>query len=134
MCGCCGASHRSYYGKKMQRVRNLSSGEMRIYLEVEIRRVQCRRWGKVKREELEWLSRNPFYTKRFAFFVGRKCRPMAIQDVAKELKLESLLGSYGVTSRRHRQDVFSKTGKSLFKNIPPGCLRLIIHSVLNNAA
>ena len=59
-----------------------------MYLEVEIRRVECRRCGKVKREELEWLSKNPFYTKRFAFFVGRRCRSMTVQDVAKELKLD----------------------------------------------
>lgn len=42
----------------------------------------------MKREELEWLSKNPFYTKRFAFFVGRRCRSMTVQDVAKELKLD----------------------------------------------
>ncbi|OOP55140.1 MAG: hypothetical protein AYP45_16455 [Candidatus Brocadia carolinensis] len=88
MCGSCGAVHRSHYDKKVRRVRDLSCGEMRIYLEVRIRRVQCRRCGKVKREALEWLSRNPFYTKRFAFFVGRRCRSMTIQDVAKELKLD----------------------------------------------
>ena len=44
---------------------------MRIYLEVEIRRVNCKKCGKVKQETLDWLTGNPFYTKRFAFFVGR---------------------------------------------------------------
>ncbi len=63
-------------------------GEVRIYLELEIRRVFCRRCGKVKREGLPWLSGNPFYTKRFAFFVGRRCRSMTIQDVAKEVHLD----------------------------------------------
>ncbi|BBO18856.1 conserved hypothetical protein [Candidatus Brocadia pituitae] len=48
VCGCCGVAHRSYYDKKVRWVRDLSCGEMRIYLEVEIRRVQCRRYGKVK--------------------------------------------------------------------------------------
>ena len=42
----------------------------------------------MKRERVEWLSTNPFYTKRFAFYVGRKCRAMTVQDVAKELKLD----------------------------------------------
>lgn len=42
---------------------------------------------KVKSEKLEWLSDNPFYTKRFAFFVGRRCRGSTIKDVAKELHL-----------------------------------------------
>ena len=46
----------------------------RIYLEVEVRRVACRSCGAVKRERLDWLADNPFYTKRFAFFVGRRCR------------------------------------------------------------
>lgn len=59
-----------------------------MYLEVEVRRVQCKRCGKVKREKLPWLANNPFYTKRFAYYVGRKCRAMTVKDVAKELKLD----------------------------------------------
>jgi len=42
----------------------------------------------VKREKLPWLANNPFYTKRFSYYVGRKCRAMTVQDVAKELKLD----------------------------------------------
>lgn len=48
----------------------------------------CRECGKVKREGLEWLTNNPFYTKRFAYYIGRKCRGMTVKDVAKELKLD----------------------------------------------
>ena len=62
--------------------------DARIYLEVQVRRVQCRRCGKVKQERLSWLANNPFYTKRFALYVGRKCRSMTLKDVAKELKLD----------------------------------------------
>jgi len=40
----------------------------------------------VKRERLDWLANNPFYTKRFAFYVGRKCRAITVEDVARELK------------------------------------------------
>jgi transposase len=69
-------------------VRDLSCGDTRVYLEFEVRRVQCRRCGKVKRERLDFLADNPFYTKRFAYFVGRRCRQASIQDVAKELKLD----------------------------------------------
>lgn len=61
---------------------------MRIYLAVEIRRVECTTCGKVKQETLEWLADNPFYTKRFAFFVGRRCRSMTITDVAEETRLD----------------------------------------------
>jgi transposase len=68
-------------------VRDLSCGDTRIYLEFEVRRVACRDCGKVKRERLEFLADNPFYTKRFAYFVGRRCRQATIKDVAKELNL-----------------------------------------------
>ena len=68
-------------------MRDLSCGDCRIYLDVEIRRVACRRCGRVKQERLDFLADAPFYTKRFAFFVGRRCRASTIQDVARELRL-----------------------------------------------
>ena len=52
-----------------------------------MRRVDCRNCGKVKRERLEFLADNPRYTKRFAYYVGRRCRDSAIKDVADELHL-----------------------------------------------
>jgi transposase len=42
----------------------------------------------VKQEKLPWLADNPFYTKRFAFYVGRRCRSSTIHDVARELCLD----------------------------------------------
>ena len=69
-------------------MRDLSCGDTRIYLELEGRRVACRSCGAVKREKLEWLAKTPFYTKRFAFFVGRRCRVATIRDVARELHLD----------------------------------------------
>jgi len=55
---------------------------------MEIRRVACKKCGKVKQEKLSFLSNNPFYTKRFAWYVGRRCRNSAIRDIAKELHLD----------------------------------------------
>lgn len=69
-------------------MRDLSSADQRIYLEVEVRRVECRRCDSVKRERLEFLADNAHYTKRFAYYVGRRCRSSAIKDVAQELHLE----------------------------------------------
>lgn len=42
----------------------------------------------MKREALDFLSDSPFYTKRFAYYVGRRCRSATISDVAKELRLD----------------------------------------------
>ena len=42
----------------------------------------------MKQERLDWLADNPFYTKRFAFWVGRRCRVSTIRDVARETHLD----------------------------------------------
>ena len=87
-CGVCGQEHRTFYDRKTRRVRDLSCGDTRVYLEVEVRRVACRSCGLVKQEKLAWIADNPLYTKRFAFFVGRRCRASTLKDVAKELHLD----------------------------------------------
>jgi hypothetical protein len=35
-----------------------------------------------------FLADNPFYTKRFAYYVGQRCRAAPIKDVAKDLALD----------------------------------------------
>lgn len=69
-------------------MRDLSCGDARIYLDLELRRVNCRRCGAVKQEKLTFLADNPFYTKRFAYHVGRRCRTTTIQEVARECHLD----------------------------------------------
>jgi transposase len=87
-CGVCGRCSRRIYDRKLRWLRDLWAGDTRIYLEIESRRVRCRSCAKVKQEKLAWLSDNPFYTKRFAFFVGRRCRAATIRDTARELHLD----------------------------------------------
>ena len=53
-----------WYDRKVRRVRDLSCGDTRIFLELEVRRIDCCRCGKVKRERLDFLADNPLYTKR----------------------------------------------------------------------
>jgi transposase len=59
-----------------------------VFLDLEVRRVDCRRCAAVRQERFSFLADNPFYTKRFAFYVGRRCRSSTIKDVAKELHLD----------------------------------------------
>ena len=80
--------HSGWYDRRVRKVRDLSCGDRRIYLEIEVRRVPCRSCGSVKREQLEFLADNPFYTKRFAHYVGRRCRSATIKDIAEELNLD----------------------------------------------
>lgn len=53
-----------------------------------MRRLACRSCKAVKRERLDFLADNPRYTKRFAFYVGRRCRSASIKEVAAELHLD----------------------------------------------
>ena len=69
-------------------MRDLPCGDLRIYLEFDLRRVHCRRCGGVKRERLDWLAANPHYTKRFALYVGKQCRRASVKEVADDLRLD----------------------------------------------
>jgi transposase len=80
--------HSGWYDRKRRRVRDLSCGDTRVFLDFEVRRVACRHCGTVKREQLDFLADNPLYTQRFAFYVGRRCASATIKDVAQELRLD----------------------------------------------
>src|SRR5947209_8338224 len=88
LCGVCGQASWTYYDQRPRRARDLSCGDKRVSLAYSLRRVYCGRCGGVKSERLDWLADNPLYTKRFAFFVGRRCRETAIKEVAQELFLD----------------------------------------------
>ncbi len=42
----------------------------------------------MKQEKLSFLADSPFYTKRFAFYIGKRCSTSTIKDVAKEFHLD----------------------------------------------
>ena len=62
----------------MRQVRDLPCAGYRIILELEVRRVACRHCGSVKRERLDFLADNAHFTKRFAYYVGRRCAQAAM--------------------------------------------------------
>ena len=65
-------------------MRDLSCGLLQIHLEFELRRVSCPHCG-VTREKRDGLADHPFYTKRFADYVGRRGRDSTIKAIAEEL-------------------------------------------------
>ena len=88
MCGACGRAQQGFYDRSLRRVRDLSCGGLRILLAIEVRRLACRSCRAVKRERLDFLVDNPRYTKRFAFYVGKRCGSATIKDIADELELD----------------------------------------------
>lgn len=83
-----GKTHRSYYDRKWKQARDLPCGDLVVYVEYELRRCLCKIHRVVRQEQLEWLSRTSGYTKRFAYYVGKRCQSSSIKDVAKELQLD----------------------------------------------
>ena len=79
----CGAIHRSWYDSRSRLVRDLDSGSTPIYLEFEIRRVNCPKCNAVRTETLSWLWEHGRFTKRFEQKVGRMARQMPLTEVAK---------------------------------------------------
>jgi transposase len=63
----------------------------------------------VKQEKLDFLSSNPFYTKRFAHYVGKRCRSATIQEVSKELKLN--WHTVKNLEKEYMRKLLRKTGK-----------------------
>ena len=88
MCGVCGKSSRSFYDRRPALVRDLPCGSARIYLALDLRRVDCRRCRGVKTETLAWLYHNARHSRRFAMYVGGRCIHSPIKDIAKELRLD----------------------------------------------
>jgi transposase len=87
----------------------------RIYLDLEVRRVQCRRCGTVKRERLEDILHNPLHSQRFARYIGERCGTSTIKDVAAEQNLD------GHTVKRLEQqymrEQLDRSGKQRLKVI-----------------
>jgi transposase len=78
----CGRKRFGWYDSKSKLVRDLASGGTAVYLEFEIRRVECDRCNAVKTETLEWLAKSGRFTKRFEENVGRMAREMPLTAVA----------------------------------------------------
>lgn len=64
-------------------VRDLDAGNTPIYLELQVRRIDCPRCQAVKTESLAWLWNHGRFTKRFEEKVGRMARQMPLTEVAE---------------------------------------------------
>lgn len=76
---------------------------------MEVRRVACKDCGKVKQETLSFLADNPFYTKRFAQYIGKRCRNSSIRDVAKEFHLD--WKTVKELEKQYMEEQLKKSGK-----------------------
>ncbi|MCK7498094.1 MAG: transposase family protein [Comamonadaceae bacterium] len=78
-----------WYDRKRRRVRDLSCGDTRVYLEFEVRRVLCRRCGEGEAGAARLPGRQPASTPSASpsMSAGAVAVPV-IKDVAEELRLD----------------------------------------------
>ncbi|WDM84469.1 ISL3 family transposase [Xanthomonas cucurbitae] len=88
MCSHCGHRCRSRYDKRLCRARDLRAAGWMLFVEFERWRVDCPGCGGVHVERLDWLDKNPCYTKRLALHVGNLCRSMMHKAVAELERLD----------------------------------------------
>ena len=80
-CGGCGIGTRQVHSWRERQIRDLPWGEWRLFLVVEMHRVDCPRCG-VKTERVGFLEGKHPYTLRFAAAVARDCEDAAVNRVA----------------------------------------------------
>jgi transposase len=115
VCGSCGHVCHTFYDSKIRRIRDLSSGGRRVFLETAVRRVQCPSCNGVRRESLAWLAANPHYTKRFVKAVGERCRDATIKSVAEEFSLD--WHTVKELDKEYMQDQMKKAGHPVVRKM-----------------
>ena len=86
-CGKCGVERSDIGGcKERQPIRDLSWGPWRVYLVVEVHRINCRACG-VTTERIPFLAGKHPYTKRFCKAVARDCEDASARRVAAKWTL-----------------------------------------------
>jgi transposase len=78
----------AFWDRKLRKARDFPCGELLIQLLFEHRRIKCNCCGAKGYERLSWLSENPFYTQRFAMYIGRMCEEQTITAVGNEHRID----------------------------------------------
>jgi len=70
----CGWKGRAVYDRSVRRWRHLDLGAVKLFLEAEIRRIHCRRCGRVLTEEVPWARPRARHTRDFEDVVAWLCQ------------------------------------------------------------
>lgn len=70
----CGWKGRAVYDRSLRRWRHLDLGAVKLFLEAEIRRIHCRRCGRVRTEEVPWARPRARHTRDFEDVVAWLCQ------------------------------------------------------------
>jgi transposase len=100
----CGLKTWAYYDGSRRRWRHLDFGATRVHVEADVYRVNCRRCGRVRTEQVPWARANARHTRDFEDVVGwlaqrmdktavatlLRCSWEAVDNIARRLVAEKL--------------------------------------------
>jgi transposase len=87
-CSGCGIGCERVHSVRERRMRDLPWGQWKVWLVIEVHRVDCRRCG-VSTERIDFLAGKHPYTRRFASAVARDCEDAAVRRVAAKWDLSA---------------------------------------------
>jgi transposase len=83
----CGWKGRAIYDRSVRRWRHLDLGGMRLFLEAEIRRLDCRRCGRVRTEAVPWARPGARHSRDLQDLVGYMAQRMDKTTITKLLRV-----------------------------------------------
>lgn len=99
----CGWKGRAIYDRSVRRWRHLDLGATKLFLEAEIRRLDCRRCGRVRTEEVPWARPRARHTRDFEDVVAWLAQRTDKTTITKLLRTswESVSGIVGRVVAEH---------------------------------
>jgi transposase len=114
-CAACGSEDLIGRGWSVRRFRGLPIGNKRVFIELPVSRVECRRCGAVRQVKIAFADRRVTYTRAFERYALELSRYMTIKDVAEHLGI-----SWDVIKgiqKRHLKRKFAKPKLKHLKQI-----------------
>ncbi len=99
----CGWKGKAIYDRSVRRWRHLDLGATRLFLEAEIRRIHCRRCGRVRTEAVDWARPSARHTRDFEDVVAWLAQHTDKTTVTKLLRTswETVAGIVGRVVAEH---------------------------------
>jgi transposase len=99
----CGWKGRAVYDRSTRRWRHLDLGASKLFLEAEIRRIHCRRCGRVRTEAVDWARPSARHTRDFEDVVAWLCQHTDKTTVTRLLRTswETVAGIVGRVVAEH---------------------------------
>lgn len=111
-CSECRCRDVTLRGTLSRRFRMVPIGSKRVFLDYEVQRLECRRCGKIRQENLAFADPRFSYSQAFERYALELSRHMTIQDVARHLGI-----SWDTIKEIQKRDLTKRLSRPCLKNV-----------------